>query len=654
MSDTEKNQRKLSIYTSLLLIVVLLIGVSYALFQIFARQADQNKISTINCLSVSYEDVSDAINLVNEFPISDKEGYQKTPYTFKVTNTCTQYVGLEIGVETLTTSTISYQYIKASINRADEELPNGAKTLSSGTVGEAMNGGTNYIIKKDGLAANESANFELRLWIDYDTTEVAAGKAWHGKVVVSAVAEAEPPTWDKPGLNTLLAAIKRDNTVKKPLSIPGQEVSGYTLSEVSYTINYNVYSSEKSYYITYGTGWEANRAGTKFNLTGTAVTTNTYANSYSELVGKYLPNYDLSVSGSSTAGAKKTTNNLNSIYYVVSATSSSFTYKRLSSNKKTTEAVLASAEDDYGTSYYFRGAVTNNFVEYANMCWRIVRVLGDGSIKLVLYNYNGLTDSNNTPSSSAPCNVTGDNHAFVRYEGNEIFSLFNEYDTDPDNAYIGLMYGKVGASTYAETHANTTPSTILTNLNKWYTNVLSKRSGFNDNQLADTIWCNDKSTYDGNGYGDGYGDMDTEYLTYKKLGEDSIPWLTCPNDNNEGKLSKFTVNDTKYGNGALNGYAKIGLLTADEVTFAGEMVGIINSTGYLGQNAKGCWWTLSPYYFVERDDSYILSINAYSGSLMEDGAGNSGYIRPALSLKSDIKIASGKGTATNPYKVVME
>ena len=645
MSDTEKNQRKLSIYTSLLLIVVLLIGVSYALFQIFARQSGQNNISTIDCLSITYEDVSDAINLVNEFPISDKEGYQKTPYTFRVTNTCTQYVGLEIGVETLTTSTISYQYIKASINRADEELPNGAKTLSSGTVGEAMNGGTNYIIKKDGLAANESANFELRLWIDYDTTEVAAGKAWHGKVVVSAVGQDAPSTWDKPGLNTLLAAIKRDNTVKKPLSIPGQEVSGYTLSDVSYSSSYTVPSTYQSYYVTYGTGWEAN--GTKFNLTGTAVTTGTYTNSYADLVGKYIPFIQISSAGSSTAGTMKTTTNLSTVYYVTSATSSGFTYKILSSNKNTTEALLASAKDDYGTSYYFRGAVTNNFVEYANMCWRIVRVLGDASIKVVLYNYNGLTDTNNIPSSSTPCNVTGSYLAFAKYSGSSYSTYFNYYDTTSDNAYIGLMYGKVGASSYAETHANTHPSTILTNLNLWYTNVLSKQSGFKEKQLADSIWCNDKSTF----AGEGYGDLDTEYSPSARY---SMPSLICPNDDNGGKLSKFTVNDTKYGNGALNEYAKIGLLTADEATFAGEFTGHRNSTSYLAKNAKDWWWTLSPAIVYEGDESYILQINANVTGIAEDIGAESFPLRPVLSLKSDVKIASGKGTATNPYKVVME
>ncbi len=48
------------------------------------------------------------------------------------------------------------------------------------------------------------------------------------------------------------------------------------------------------------------------------------------------------------------------------------------------EAVLASAEDDYGTSYYFRGAITDNYVELAGFTWRVVRINGDGSIRLIL------------------------------------------------------------------------------------------------------------------------------------------------------------------------------------------------------------------------------------------------------------------------------
>ena len=328
------------------------------------------------------------------------------------------------------------------------------------------------------------------------------------------------------------------------------------------------------------------------------------------------------------------------------------------------EAVLASTQDDYGTSYYFRGAITNNYVEYANMCWRIVRVTGNGAIKLVLYNYNGLTDSNNTPTSSTPCNVTGDTYAYARFEGDTYISEFNT--SYYDNARVGLMYGSLSANSYAETHANINPSAILTNLNKWYKNVLSQQSNFSDSQLADTIWCNDKSvvtdtTFNpksltlGTNYG--YAKNKNYYSTAKRLVQTSSwikggtgPSLICPNDNNGGKLSKFTVSDTEYGNGALSGYGKIGLLTADEVVFAGSTLYGFNLAYLSVFSSSGDWWTLSPSYYDGK--STVWSVYGDDGGL----AGNSvdyyeGVIRPALSLVSTTKV-TGLGTATNPYKIV--
>ena len=329
------------------------------------------------------------------------------------------------------------------------------------------------------------------------------------------------------------------------------------------------------------------------------------------------------------------------------------------------ETVLASTEDDYGTSYYFRGAVTNNFVEYANMCWRIVRVTGDGSIKLVLYNYNGLEGSH-TPSSSTPCNVTGDNYAVARYYYDDVYRSYFNSNLD-DNAYIGFMYGEVGASSYAATHANTNPSEILTNLNAWYTDVLSKQSNFSDSQLADTIWCNDKrvvtdTTYNPNnvtlGTNYGYGTNINYYSAIKRLKSSSGsaggtgPSLICPNDNDGGKLSKFTVSDTEYGNGALKDYAKIGLLTADEIAFAGGAAKA-NLINYLMENVSNVgWWTLSPGKFTSSTANNFAVATLHNRFVIGDvRVNNIGCVRPSLSLTSSIQISSGDGTATNPYKI---
>ena len=254
-----------------------------------------------------------------------------------------------------------------------------------------------------------------------------------------------PDGWYSAGSGTLLASIRDNNELKTPLTTPGSEVSAHTKDDVESQTT-SVSSTYQAYYFTYGTGYTAN--GSKFNLTGTAVTADTYANSYSSLVGKYFVSSSASSNGSSTAGTMKTTTNLSSVYYVVSATSSSYTYKQITSNKNTTEALLASTEDDYGTSYYFRGAVKNNYVQFANKCWRIVRIVGDGSVKLVLHN-------DNTSGATNPCAVANNDKAaaFARYSGTTYTSVFN--DNNDDNAYVGFMYGLTGASDYANTHANT-------------------------------------------------------------------------------------------------------------------------------------------------------------------------------------------------------
>ena len=442
---------------------------------------------------------------------------------------------------------------------------------------------------------------------------------------------------------TLAEVILDDNEIKTPLTISGQEVSSHTLNDIGTQIS-NVPESWQSYYITYGTGWTAN--GVNFNLTGAAVTSDTYANSYSSLVGKYLTSNNIIGTGSSTAGTMKTTTNLKGVYYVVRATSSSFTYKLLGSNKNTTEAILASTEDDYGTSYYFRGVIKNNYVQFANKCWRIVRINGNGSVKLVLNNDNTSGDAN-------PCaTVVSSKSAFAHYSGSTNSTQFN--GNRDDNTYVGLMYGTISATNYASAHANINKSTILTNLETWYKNNLASY----ESKLADTIWCNDKSTFttfrNGSTYGTGlgYGTNRTGYGAYNRIygGDTSVyanPSMICPNDNNGGKLSKFTVGDTINGNGNLT--YKVGLLTADEAAFAGFVNGKSNYSTYLQENTDNQGWqTLTSCYF---DGEYAMNFYVGVGSLSYTTVTSYLALRPAISLISATTISGGSGTSEDPYVI---
>ena len=301
------------------------------------------------------------------------------------------------------------------------------------------------------------------------------------------------------------------------------------------------------------------------------------------------------------------------------------------------EALLASAEDDNGTSYYFRGAVKNNYVEFANKCWRIVRVGGDGSVKLILHNDN--------PTGAAnPCDAANNSAsaAFARYSGTTYKSVFNtNYN---DNAYVGFKFGTVGSSTYEATHANTNNSTILTNLETWYTNNLKDYA----DKIADTEWCNDKTnvtdtTYNPWNYsnvnGSGYAKNVTYYgATQRLVSKSNSAGGTGPSLKCTGELSKIT--------------SKVGLITADELAFAGYAWNIGNTTTYLQENATDTyWWSLSPFDFYGGNALVWFVGGSYGG--FDNNSVDFAYgVRPSISLKSTTN-ATGNGTSDSPFIISM-
>ena len=301
------------------------------------------------------------------------------------------------------------------------------------------------------------------------------------------------------------------------------------------------------------------------------------------------------------------------------------------------EALLASTEDDYGTSYYFRGAVTNNYVEFANKCWRIVRVSGDGSVKLILHNDNATGVAN-------PCDAANNSTsaAFARYSGTTYKSVFNpNYN---DNAYVGFKYGTVGASDYATTHANTNKSTILTNLETWYTNNLKTY----ESVIADTVWCNDKTnvtdtTFNPYNYsnvnGLGYAKNVTYYgATQRLVGTSGSAGGTGPSLKCNGELSKIN--------------SKVGLITADELALAGYAAGTGNTTTYLQENATDTyWWSLSPNSF-DGGSARVWIVYGSDGYFGYDNVYRTNGVRPSISLKSTTNV-TGEGTSSTPYIISM-
>ena len=269
---------------------------------------------------------------------------------------------------------------------------------------------------------------------------------------------------------------------------------------------------------------------------------------------------------------------------------------------------LCSAPDDYGTSYYYRGNVTNNYVKFGDYYWRIIRINGDGSIRII---YDGTSAHANGESSED------------RQVGTSAYNFY--YD---NNAYVGYMYGTLGASTYEDTHANTNASTIKTYLDNWYkTNIEDKGLS---SYISDTLFCNDRSIFSGTGIG-----TDTTY--YRWYSSRDV-YLTCSNQND-----RFTVDDEVTGNGDLS--YPIGLVTTDESYVAGA--NIHDNTNY---------------YLYTGNSYFTMTPNSYSGTaymMLIDSQGDSGGIgiigqsrgvKPVVNIKGGA-LSSGDGTASNPYRL---
>ena len=288
----------------------------------------------------------------------------------------------------------------------------------------------------------------------------------------------------------------------------------------------------------------------------------------------------------------------------------------------TTDEGVFKTQDDWGDSYYFRGAVNNNWVSFAGYYWRIIRINGDGSIRMI---YSG----NGSPATTGTGTQIGTN----------TFSINGS--TYNNNAYVGYMY------TVGQVHGLGTNSGIKNTLDSWYQTNIAKK-GYGDKVSTEAGFCGDRepstnsSTSNGQG---GTGTTVTYYGGYIRLvNSTKNPTLKCKNNED-----MYTVSGSSRGNKALTN--PVGLITADEVSMAGGVYGQTNQSYYLYTNSA--YWTMSPYYFdVGGSNSwaYVFRVNS-SGQLGGYWESNAYGVRPVINLSTDVTAKLGNGTSSTPYEI---
>lgn len=291
-----------------------------------------------------------------------------------------------------------------------------------------------------------------------------------------------------------------------------------------------------------------------------------------------------------------------------------------------TTGIIYEANDDYGTSYYFAGAPTDNYLQFAGFWWRIVRINGDNTIRLIyagsIYDYQvGLP--NGYDDSSTLYQTIGS----------------YKYNTATNGQrFVGFYHSSNNL------HGNATSSNISSKLNEWYKNNLSNYDSYISNN---TSFCNGRIAYkDKNGTSEAlYSENPLYFEGYVRIQTKSTPSFKCANSSD---MFTSSINDNYgiIGNGALQN--PIGLITADEVAYAGGVYNTSNGNYYLYTNTVA--WTMTPAKF-ETNSPRTWQIGAPGGLNYNNGlVTDNRETRPVINLKADVEL-TGSGTASDPYVV---
>ena len=654
-----KNKKIILIILSVFIVLSLFLGISYAYYIKSHSQENSNIVKT-KCLNFSITNEKNDIKLDEQYPIPDSEGRKLTPYQFTITNTCEQFISYNVNLESLEATTMDSSAVKVMINN---EAPVNLITLESTSISIGTSKDSK-ILATGSLGSGDSVDYALRLWMDYGTTvdTSSMNKVFESKIVVTAtvgtykpsdyattlhdailvnefqvktpdnaiskIAAKETPDFNKTApiivwqekhetTNTDLNIDMPDISLVGNASLGGQNLNADS-TKVRLSTGYTFDSEKGQYVMTDSKLYSADELeAIDFSSTtyyveggGTNISSSNVLSSYTSSSGTYL--YKVTSVTTSNVG----TANTNSYRIRYAFKTNRYTETELESDKS--DKGLYTAQDDYGTSYYYRGNVSNNNVYFAGAYWKIIRINGDGTIRLL---YNGTKV--NAKAGDAQYGT----------------SAFNSTITDP--AYVGYMYGTTAGVIGSRENnlANGKDSNIKTKVDEFYNKYIVSNNL--QDYIADSGFCGDRSITNG---GDGYSTtLTTQYGAFSRLTSSiKSPVLTCPDKEHD----LYTVDSSK-GNGAL--INSIGLMTADEAAMAGMVNDYLNTLSYV---YTGAWyWTMSPSYFSHSNSTSnvwnVGGAGGFGGNWVASGRG----VRPVINLKADVEISGGIGTVNDPYIV---
>ena len=651
MKNVIKNQKLFFISLIGIIVVssILIYTYAYQSLQVVYKSGSKEKL-TVNAgvLDVTFA-VTNRLNITSMPLLSSYKSAEYSEFTISNTKSSDDAAyKVSITDMTYTSNLVSSDFNYTLVNADTTEIV--SEDNFSNLTGTSIDL-TDFIT----LKKNSSVKLRLYLWLKETNSNQnnLENASFKGKIEITSMFDKEAPknpfkrgTFAYTIINNAKNATGDKSIYQEtPTTSPGNAIStfkyvtanGSGIEKSASTMS--VSSTYQAYYWIYGTGYTVNENTGYFTLTGVnslSTSSKTYANMYSDLVGKYLISNSASsnsVSSTSTANPK-TTSNISSIYKVTAATSSQITYKEILSQTVGTEKTLSKSEDDYGDSYYYRGKVIDNYVNFAGMCWRIVRIQGDGSVKLILEDQNTICNSSS-------------------YTGN----------WNIGTATFGHDNSTYGSSKYVINYLNPVSdasSALVNEFKAFQTGTLTtKIKNTYNKELSDYLkvgdWCYDDTAYASNSSTSGTPLTEEQKINYYNRPAGVYFYY----DSYIRLVGQSTKTPTNKCNGTiLNQYNEntdmyVATITVDEITYAGGKYNSTNYGYYLLNDYQrintNYWWSLSPRdWYGSLSVSFVVLADGHLGGVAVTSYYGS---RPAVSLKSSTSISGGDGTKNNPYTV---
>lgn len=562
------SNKKIVILTSIVMLLVLIASVSYAIWSRSFTQTGTN-LSKYDCFDIVYAENVNEVSLSNGYPITDEEGLKAESYDLTIKNTCKILANYEVVLNKLNTSTLNDTNVKIAVD-SDISLLSDLKTtntnLTNATEGKVLTTGI--------LANGQSKTIKIQSWMDENTTKTeGAGKSFSYKVTAEATTGVSSKSLIKLALNSnkIYDNAPSNFRTMEPGSTSYVENEGVEKEYSAEAVNQLKLASSST--TTLGTGYTFDAKTGLYTLTGTASGTFEKDKYYCKDTTKCMTVYKI-----------VTTKTVSDYQYITKAIEYG--------SKSTTETAsgIYKTIDEDGTTYYNRGEIKNNYVYFANNLWRIMRINGDGSIRMISESSIGQSSFND----------------LSKFNDGQEYVYGYTYNNSKPNAGDG------------------NPSTVKTFVEKWYNANLAS---YND-KIALSKFINDI------GIGETYDDpLRYVYIRY--------------NDASRNPTYLYSGREATFG-GKYN--LKIGLPTMDDITFAGTYYSNdYNYRFYL--NGTSSFMTMTPetYWSTDVVGSTIVAYN--QNQLLDNFIGSRMMIRPVINLKSNTLIASGDGSLSNPYVI---